>query len=92
MCRFDSGRRLFRDAMKHLTVGRIVLGPPPARVSPSPRVLAVGWIDLKYAALCVNELPDRELVFDLRDRRCPSCASANWTPLATWLQERRTTT
>jgi hypothetical protein len=68
-----------------LTIRR-VLGE--RKVSRPPRVLAVHWIDLQYSALCVNELPDRELVFDLRDRTCPSCGSSNWQPLAKWLRSR----
>jgi hypothetical protein len=71
------------------TIRRLVLGPPPQKVNPEPRVLAEHWINLQYAALCINELPERELIFDLRERTCPSCASSNWTPLARWLQEQR---
>lgn len=52
------------------------------------RVLAQVWLELEYAAICLNDHP--ELIFDLRDQECPQCGSRNWHPLAKWLQERRT--
>ena len=53
----------------------------------TPRVLAVTWLPLEFAALCLDD----ETVFDIRDGACPMCDRTTWAPLAKWLQERRTT-
>lgn len=51
-----------------------------------PRVLARVWIPLDRALFCLN----CEAVFTFGEYECPGCGSAQWVPLAKWLQERKT--
>ncbi len=51
-----------------------------------PRVLAVTWLPLSRAALCINE---HEAIFDVSEGRCPACASENFVLLGKWLAGRR---
>lgn len=49
------------------------------------RVLAVTWLPLSRAALCLND----ETVFDVEEAVCPVCGSATFALLGRWLQGRR---
>lgn len=46
-----------------------------------PRVLAVVWLPLDRAALCLGD----ETVFDIREGRCPTCGDGHLMPLAAFL-------
>lgn len=51
------------------------------------RVLAVTWLPLARAALCLS--CDAETVFDIENGECPACGSPTFALLARWLQERK---
>ena len=48
------------------------------------RVLAVVWLSLFRAALCLDD----ETVFDVEEGACPVCGGESFALLARWLQER----
>ena len=49
------------------------------------RVLAVAWVPLEQAALCVS----CETVFNVQDQTCPACGHDTFALLARWLCEHR---
>ncbi len=56
-------------------------------LSGTERVLALDWVPLGRAGLCL----DCEAVFVISRDGCPACASSNFMPLATWLRQRQRT-
>lgn len=46
-----------------------------------PRVLAVVWLPLSRAALCLGD----ETIFDLAERCCPTCGDTHLVSLAAFL-------
>lgn len=52
--------------------------------SMTERVLAVAWLPLDRAAVCLND----ETVFDVGEGTCPRCGGETFALLARWLQER----
>ncbi len=67
-----------------LVNGRRVARIGAQALDDEPRVLAVTWLLLSRAALCLND----EAIFDLSEGRCPACASEHFVLLARWLAER----